>query len=143
MSSALQHHLIPTLCGVICEGSQSQIGNSLDFCSGSILRHLGTCTHCKQCFTKKPNACKVTRSMIISDASDDEIIGEVVKRVVGTKIIPGLIMAITLQKSTSPNGRTIISVFIAVRSIKKDRDRKLQICSPNKISQQNQLLGLG
>ena len=82
-------------------------------------------------------------SMLIADAKEDDIIEEVVKRVVDTNIIPGLIMAITLQQPTTPNGRSIISDFIAARSIKKDRDGNLRIRSPNKISKEtNQLLRL-
>jgi hypothetical protein len=82
-------------------------------------------------------------TMLITDASEDEILDEVVKRVIETNIIPGLIMAITLEKPSTPNGRTTISDFIAVRSINKNAEKKLHLRSPNEISKEaNQMLRL-
>lgn len=51
--------LTATMCGVICCGSDKQLGNSLDVSRRTILRHLTSCFYCKSCSKETPDAAKV------------------------------------------------------------------------------------
>ena len=67
----------------------------------------------------------------------------VAERIVDTNIIPGILMRITLDKPSVPNGPTIINDFIAMRSISVNAEKEMAVRSGNEFSKEmNSLLRL-
>lgn len=78
------------------------------------------------------------------DSEEGSIHKDVTRRVVDTNIIPGLLLAIMLDKPTTPNGHVIIDDFIALRAVQRDTNGGLKVRAANGISKEmNQILRLG